>query len=75
MRQKAAFPSGDGPLPDTAFGPAAPPVRGVTRIQSPQLALGLEVPHNHLSQKTQQVYVGLLNTREKVSLGEAVCPG
>lgn len=24
MRQRAAFPSGDGPLPDTAFGPAAP---------------------------------------------------
>lgn len=36
---------------------------------------GLEVPHNHLPQKTQQVYVGLLDTREKVSLGEAVRPG
>ena len=45
------------------------------KYSSPQLALGLEVPHNHLPEKTQQVYVGLLDTREKVSLGEAVRPG
>ena len=24
VRQRAAFPSGDGPRPNTAFGPAAP---------------------------------------------------